>query len=383
MIPIRYLPVVAKQVIRHRIRSILTVAGIALAMFLLVLVQALNAGVRNATEVKAGDRTLVVYRANRFCPSTSRLPHHFQSRIAKLTGVQSVVPIKIVVSNCAASLDVVTFRGIPDSELPKLSGPWELMQGSPEQWLRRSDAVMVGERLAARKKLRAGDAFSSAGVTVTVAGIYRSPRSQEQEAAYAHLDFLQQTRSAAEIGTVTQFNVTVSEGAELSAVAKTIDNEFRFEAEPTQTSPERAFVAQAGSDIVEIVRFTRYVGWACLAMILALISNAIVLSVQGRVREHAVLQALGYRGSLIARLIISEGAVLGAAGGMIGGIASSIILLQGEFSLHNEGTSIPIEGDLGMTLAGLGLACGAGILAGVVPAIQAGRRSIAESFRAV
>ena len=62
-------------------------------------------------------------------------------------------------------------------------------------------------------------------------------------------------------------------------MAKEIDEEFRHEAEPTQTRPERAFVAQAGSDIVEIVGFTRYLGWGCLAAVLALVANAIVLSV--------------------------------------------------------------------------------------------------------
>jgi hypothetical protein len=42
-------PVVLKQVWRHRTRSLLTVSGVAVAMFLFVAVQALQEGVHEAT----------------------------------------------------------------------------------------------------------------------------------------------------------------------------------------------------------------------------------------------------------------------------------------------------------------------------------------------
>jgi hypothetical protein len=110
---------------------------------------------------------------------------------------------------------------------------------------------------------------------------------------------------------VTQFAVRVNDPERLEAVARVIDDEFRHDAEPTQTSPEKAFVAQAGADVVNLVGFTHYLGWGCLIAVLALIANAIVLSVQDRIREHAVLQTLGYRSGLIARMIVAEGLLLG------------------------------------------------------------------------
>ena len=39
------------------------------------------------------------------------------ARIRKIPGVREVTPIKIVVNNCGASLDVVTFRGIPSGDI--------------------------------------------------------------------------------------------------------------------------------------------------------------------------------------------------------------------------------------------------------------------------
>src|SRR6188768_1122718 len=95
MISLRYIPLVWKQVVRHRTRTLLTVGGVATAMFLFAAVQAMQAGVREATQTTAKDTTLVVYRQNRFCPATSRLPEYYGDRIAKVPGVVSVVPMKI------------------------------------------------------------------------------------------------------------------------------------------------------------------------------------------------------------------------------------------------------------------------------------------------
>src|SRR5215204_3083675 len=113
MLALKYIPLVLKQVVRRRTRTVLTLLGVGTAMFLFSAVQAMQRGVEEATQTTAADTTLVVYRENRFCPATSRLPEHYLDRIKRIDGVQSVVPMKIEVTNCRTSLDVVTFRGVP------------------------------------------------------------------------------------------------------------------------------------------------------------------------------------------------------------------------------------------------------------------------------
>lgn len=383
MISPRFMPVVFKQLWRHPTRSMLTVAGVGVSMFLFIAVQTLQRGVRNATAVTAADTTLVVYRENRFCPATSRLPESYTRRIEKIPGVTGAIPIKIVVNNCGASLDVITFRGIPPENLASMSSKWTIVDGSVDEWGKRSDAALVGERLANRRGFKVGQSFDSSGVTVTVAGIVRSSEPQDQNVAYVHLPFLQQAASKGGLGTVTQFTVRVDDPSKLESVSKAIDDEFRADAEPTQTRPEKAFVAQAASDIVEIVGFTQYLGWACLAAVLALVANAIVLSVQDRVKEHAVLQTLGFRSSLIARLIISEGVLIGVIGGVLGTAAAIAVVKHGQFTLSNEGFSISVSSDWSTAALGLTISALVGIVAGLVPAWQAGRREIAHCFRAV
>ena len=63
---------------------------------------------------------MIVYRENRFCPSTSRLPEYYKEEIQN-EGVRMVVPIQIVVNNCGTSLDVVVFRGIPKNQMNSIS----------------------------------------------------------------------------------------------------------------------------------------------------------------------------------------------------------------------------------------------------------------------
>jgi putative ABC transport system permease protein len=149
------------------------------------------------------------------------------------------------------------------------------------------------------------------------------------------------------------------------------------------TSSEKAFVERAAKDIIEIVAFTRWLGIGCIAAVLALVGNAIVLSVQDRIREHAVLQTLGFGRGLISRLIIAEGLLVGLAGGGLGTGAASLVLHLGQFSLTNEGLSIHFTTGTGVWVSGLGISMLLGIIAGLVPAWQASRREIAPSFRAV
>ncbi|MCE2654330.1 MAG: ABC transporter permease [Planctomycetaceae bacterium] len=361
--------------------------------------QALQTGVRRATETAQGDTTLVVYRANRFCPATSRLPERYGQRIAAVPGVASVTPVKIVVNNCRAALDVVTFRGVPESAVlgegaggdgaggsgtGVLGSRWRFVSGSAEGWRSRGDAAIVGRQLAERRRLAVGQSFDASGVTVNVAGIIDSPEPQDQNVAYVKLDFLQRAADqGGGPGLVTQYTVTVRDPATLEAVAAAIDAEFATEADPTSTKPEKAFIKQAGADMVSLVGFSAWLGWGCLAAVLALVANAIVLSVQDRIKEHAVLATLGFRGGLIARLVVTEGLLLGLAGGVVGAAGAMVFVAAGDFSLSQEGFSINVTADASAAALGLGVSAAVGVVAGLAPAWRAARRPIASCFRAV
>ncbi len=377
------LPLIIKQATRNRVRSLLTISGIAIAMFLFTSIQAMQTGVNEATTASADDTKLVVYRKDRFCPATSQLPQDYQSRIERIAGVTSALPIKVVVTNCGTSLDVVTFRGVPkESFLEDREGKIEVLSGSTQEWMSRSDATLVGETLAKRRGLQVGKTFDAAGIRAYVAGIIRSEELQDGNTAFASLDFIQ-LAGRNQLGIVTQFDVTVSDSSQLEPVAEAIDEMFRTAQEPTMTATENTFIAQIASDMIELVGFARWLGIGCLIAVMALIGNAIVLSVQSRIAEHAILQTLGFRNWQIALLIVGEGALIATIGAVVGGAAAIAATKMTSFSLSVEGQSIPILAGPELLLTGLLVCASLGVVAGIIPAIQASRREITACFRAV
>lgn len=375
-----------RQITRHRARSALTIAGIAVAMFLFTSVQAMNAGVAEVTQARADETTLIVYREDRYCPATSQLPQDYLGRIERIEGVTSAIPVKVVVSNCRTSLDVVTYRGVPKREFidERTAGtePIRLLAGSYDDWLRRTDAALVGTTLAARRNLTPGVTFDAAGITTYVAGIIDSDSAQERNAAFTALEFVQ-LAGRDQLGIVTQFNVKVADPDLLDPVAAQIDAVFENAQEPTATFTEQAFIGRVADDILELVGFARWLGIGCLIAVLALVANAIVLGVQSRVAEHAVLQTLGYSSRLIAALILTEGVVLAAIGGAIGAVAALVVARGTNLALSVEGATVPIDAPPQLLAVGLLVCATIGVLAGLVPAWQASRREIAACFRAV
>ncbi len=382
MIPklFRLLALAAKQLIRHRVRTLLTLLGVASGMFLFTTVQTMQRSLDKATRLRASDTTLVVYRENRFCPETSRLPEYYLDEIMRIPGVREVIPIKINVSNCGASLDVITFRGVPEERLSNYAPEMQMVDGSFDAWRKRDDGALVGKELAAKRGLKPGDAFEAAGVRVVVCGIVDSPLPQDNSVAYVHLPFLQQTTKHG-LGIVTQFNVRVHAGEDLEAVSKAIDERFRSETEPTSTQPEKAFFAQTARELIDLIGFTRWIGLGAVVAVLGLIGNAVLLIVRGRVRENAILQTVGFPGVAVGYLVVCEGALLGIGGSVLGvGLASLFLQLRG-LSFGNEGQVMALLPDASIIFTGMGLALLLGMVASLVPAWTAMHRPIVESLR--
>lgn len=381
----RVIPTVLKQIWRSPIRSTLTLGGIAVAMFLFVMVESMRSGVKNATEMTAGETTLVVYRENRYCPFSSRLPQYYEDRIEQLDGVDSVVPIQIHVSNCGASLDVVTFRGVPrDSIEYALAKDGVIVDGSIDAWKKRGDGAIVGSGLAKRRGIQVGDRFSAAGVEVFIAGIQDTEQPQDKNVALVQLPFLQEAARKGGTGTlVTQFNVQVDNPNELELVASEIDALFAHDEHPTSTFPEKAFVGRAARDIVHLAEVAGILAWGALAAVFALVANAVVLAMRDRVRDHAVLQTLGFTGWLIGWMVLLEGASIALFGGVIGGIAAYATVQFGQFTMTMEGVNIEMSTGPAAAIMGIALALALGMFAAMIPALRLARTNIATCFRAV
>jgi putative ABC transport system permease protein len=256
----------------------------------------------------------------------------------------------------------------------------EIIAGSEAEWSRRDDGALLGEVFAQRRGLKPGDRFDAAGITVTVAGIIRSPFAQDNNVAYVKLPFLQQA-SRTGLGVVTQFNVRVNSSNDLKPVAAKIDELFRSAQEPTDTRPEKAFFAETAAQLIELIGFTRWLGIGAVIAVGGLVANALLLVVRGRVKENAVLRTLGFPGRAIGLLVLSEGGMLGLAGGIVGvGLATAFLRWQ-SFTMGNEGQTLAIQPDVTVVAVGVSAALMLGIFASLWPAWQAMSQPIVKNLR--
>ena len=377
---LRFAPYLLKTLWRHRSRTVLTVSGSAVALFVFCFVSSLHEAMNDLMQRQEAKRALIVFQSNKFCPATSHLPQDYERSIRRLSGVREVVPIQVFTNNCRASLDVVVFHGLPSEKLRGVRD-FKLLEGSWSDFEQRQDAAMVGSAVARRRRLKLGNKFTIGGVTVAVAGIYSCDDSAEENYVYTGLDFLQRASGRNRVGTVTQIEVMLKQGVDPVAACEKIDQLFQTGPVETSTRPKGAFQAKALGDLSQLISMTHYLGYACVGLVLILVATTTVMSVQDRVKEHAVLQTIGFSGRLVFCLIMAESAALSLIGG-ITGVASALTLLElGGLAVGAEGVMMAFRPSLELAINGLLVALSSGLLAGVLPAWQAARTEIVPALR--
>ena len=376
----RFAPYVLKTLWRHRSRTVLTLSGSAVALFVFCFVGAVQEAINDLRQKQEAKGALIVFQANKFCPATSHLPQDYERSIRRVAGVREVVPIQVFTNNCRASLDVVVFHGLPPEKLQTVR-TFELLQGDWSDFEQHQDAAMVGSAVAQRRRLELGDRFSIGGVTVSIAGIYSSDDSAEENYVYTGLDFLQRRNGPNRVGTVTQFEVALEPGADPMATCQLIDEAFLAAPVQTITRPKGAFQAKALGDLAHFIAMTHYLGYACVGLVLILVATTTVMSVQDRVKEYAVLQTIGFSGRRVFCLILAESVLLSLSGGSIGVAVAWIVLQFSGLAVGAEGVMMAFQPSLSLVANGLAVSLLSGLLAGAAPAWQAAGTEIVPALR--
>ncbi|EGF28286.1 ABC transporter permease [Rhodopirellula baltica] len=371
---------VLKTLWRHRTRTLLTVTGAAVAMFVFCFVGSVQEGLHRLTTGSDADRNLIVFQENRFCPTSSRLPEDYERVIAEVPGVRDVMPIQVWTNNCRASLDIVVFNGADPKQIQQ-TRPLKLTSGDWQQFESTRDAAIVGRNVAQRRGLKAGDQFTIGELSVRVAGIFESNVPSEENLIYTSLQFLQYSRGLDAAGLVTQHEVLLTDTADPDRVAAAIDQKLRAGAVATKTRRKGAFQASTLSDLVDLIGFAHWLGYACVALVLSLVATTTVMSVQDRIKEYAVLQTVGVRPLRAMRLVLAESTILCLVGGLVGTVLALAALGLGGFAIGAEGATIAFRPSLGLAVTGTVVSVLVGVLAGLVPAIQAATVPIVDALR--
>ena len=376
----KFVPYILKTLWRHRSRTILTVSGSAVALFVFCFVGAVQEGMNDLQRRQKARGSLITFQANKFCPATSHLPQDYDQQIARLEGVKEVVPVQVFTNNCRASLDVVVFYGVPPQKL-RIARDFELTSGNWSEFEQHQDAAIVGRAVASRRGINVGEKFSIGDLSVNVAGIYKSDDPAEENYIYSHLEFLQRSKGMNLVGTVTQMEILLDEGVDQVARCKEIDDTFRGGPVETDTRPKGVFQADSLGDLTQLIGMAHYLGYACVGLVLALVATTTIMSVEDRIREHAVLQTIGFSGPRVFGLVMTESVLLSIAGGIIGVAAATLTLRLSHLSVGAEAVTIAFTPSVRLAVNGLIVSAIAGTLAGVPPALRAARTEIVPALR--
>ena len=378
----KFLPYTLKTLWRHRARTFLTVSGSAVALFVFCFVGAVQEGMNDLQRRQRATGSLITFQANKFCPATSHLPQDYDRQIAQLDGVRDVIPVQVYTNNCRASLDVVVFYGVPPEKL-RQARDFELASGDWAEFETHQDAAVVGRAVAARRGIRAGDKFSIGDLSVNVAGIFSSDDPAEENYIYSHLAFLQRGKRMNQVGMVTQFEILLDDGVDSHSKCAEIDDRFRGGPVETDTRPKGVFQAASLGDLTQLIGMAHYLGYACVGLVLSLVATTTVMSVQDRIKEHAVLQTIGFSGPRVFSLVMSECVLLSVFGGLAGVAAAMLTLQLTSLSVGAEAVTVAFTPSIRLAVTGLIVSAIAGALAGIAPAWHAARTAIVPALRRV
>lgn len=377
---IRFFPYVLKTLWRHRTRSLLTIIGAGVALFVFCFIGSIHEGMRDLEARAAASQSLIAFQVNKFCPATSHLPQDYDRKLAKLDGVRQVVPIQVLTNNCRASLDVIVFYGLP-AEMLRDVRDFRMTDGEWSAFTSRQDAAVVGRRVAQRRGIRVGDQFSIGDVSTRVVGIFASDNPSEENYVYTHLDFLQRRQSNEQVGTVTQFEILLDSDVDATAKCAEIDQLFRSAQVATDTRPKGVFQAKSLGDLTQLIDMALYLGIACVGLVLALVATTTFMSVQDRIKEHAVLQTIGCTGGTVFGMVLAESVLLSSIGGLVGIGAAITALMTSGLAVGAEAVAVAFQPSLRLAVEGLAVAVVTGAIAGIAPAFQAARVPIVPALR--
>lgn len=301
--------------------------------------------------------------------------------IGRLPQVEVVMPIKIVMSECKATADLLAVHGV-DKELFQAFRHFELVAGSLNAFRREDSAALVGTEIARRYGWKLDEYVSLpklGGVSFTIRGLFHTGGTAHDSLILVDRTYLQ--LAAGKKGESNQFYVKLKDGVEPDLVANTID--AMGLPVKTRTLTEKSFISSVLEDMKDSVFFSRIVALLTLVVLLIAVANAISMSARDRIQEIGVMRTLGFQRSSILGMILCESLLISIAGGVLGLAVSWIAMEVAHVGVAVCGYTVSLAFDRQLFVKTGAIVVFLGLAAGIAPAVASARLSVVESLRHV
>ena len=380
------LKLVFRNALRHKLRTTLTVVGLIVAVLafglLQTVVDAWYAGARAASNGRLVTRNAISL--------VFALPVSYEARIRGVAGVNAVARSNWFGGVYQDSRKFFAQFAVSDNYLD-LYPEFVLTEAERRDWQRDRKGCLVGRQLADLYGFKVGDVLPLRGTIYpgtwefVVRGIFDgSDDTKITRHLLFHWEYLNESVRKTARGRADQVGVYilgVANPDEAASVARAVDATFRNSLAETLTETEQAFQLGFISMSNEIIAAIRVVSYVVILIILAVMANTMSMSARERIAEHATLKTLGFGPGYIALLIFGESCVICAIGGGLGIAATPPVAAAFK---QFAGGFFPVF-TVSTTTLGLQAACAVavGIIAAIVPAVQAARVRIVEGLRAI
>jgi putative ABC transport system permease protein len=356
-----------RNLIHDKFRLALSLAGVALSVMLILLLNGLLVGMnRQVTSyLMESPQEIIIAQegVENLLGATSLLPESMFDEVGQITGVKDVTPILsqfiiLDLHNIKQPAYLVGYN-------PAIGGgPWEMAEGRQPE----SDSELVFDRvLAERHEIRLGDSIDIMGSEFLVVGL-----SENTTSWMTSFFFMQKTAAENLLrspGATSFLLVSVQTGEAAEEVTQRMLNLEGADAllKSTVAENDLKLFARVFSAPLQLM-----VGIAFLVGVLV-VGLVIYTATVERQREYGTLKAMGASNSTLYRVVAVQALVSALTGALLGvllayGVGELIMLVRPQFlvSILPQHVSAAI-------LAGLGMAVAAALfparyMAGLAPA---------------
>ena len=366
----RILKLITKNMLRHKLRTFLTILGITIAVTAFGLLRTVVTAWYVGVEASSANRLITRHSVSFIFP----LPLSYRDRIAKLDGVERVtfmnwfggVYIDKKQFFARMAIDAETFFDV----YPEMLIPKDQLQAFKQD---RSGCI-IGEQLVERYNLKIGDVVPIEGDIYpgrwefTVRGIYK-PRDKSTDPSnmlfqWRYLEEKMRQDWPQRAGVVGWYVCEIKDPNKAAVISSQIDEFFKNSPAETKTETERAFTLGFLSMFSSVITSMNIISFVIIGIILLVLGNTMIMAARERIREYAVLKTLGFSTFHLIGLIGGESLAIALMGGAIG-IALTFPMTDGFANAVPKGW-FPVFIVEPITLV---LACSAAILVGIIAAI--------------
>jgi putative ABC transport system permease protein len=356
---------------RHRIRSLISVAGVAFSVAaMLTVVTVLQGAIAMFTSILSNDSELIVFERNVSDLFFSSVPAEAAEQISKWPTVAHANPVLFGIVS-SADQPIITCFGITPGDPRIQNATW--IQGDRHSFAIHADDVALGERAAQFLSAGPGSRIQIGHSTFNVIGILRTTNGFEDGGVFMPLHSAQAFFHKDGISSVVTVKLrTKDDVAAFKNMAKA-----RY---PNLIALEDKEFTRSYSQF-RILKATAWAVGGCGLLLGGFgIANTMIMSVFTRIRELAILRVNGFSHLQIAGVIFGESAIVsvfGALTGLLVGICA-LYALKLFPALHGyvDATLHPL-----IALIVLLLTLLTGIAGALYPAIYATRIRAVEALR--